>query len=224
LIRIAPSLLSADFSRLATEIQDVEKGGADLLHLDVMDGHFVPNITFGPPLVSSVNRTTTLELDCHLMISDPLKYAEPFAKAGADVISFHVEAAGRESSRVVDRLLELGVKPAVAINPDTTLYRVKPLLDRLQMVLVMSVFPGFGGQSFIPEVVSRIRELRDMGFEGDIEVDGGIDVDTAPLVVEAGATVLVAGSAIFGRPDRRGAIAAIRDAGVAVLRANGAEA
>jgi len=221
-VRIAPSLLSADFTNLRGEVADVEKGGADLLHLDVMDGNFVPNITFGPPLVKSINGSTDMILDCHLMIEDPLFYAKPFADAGADWISFHIEASGLDADQVIDRLLELGVKPSIAINPDTTLYRLKPLLDRLYMVLVMSVFPGFGGQKFIPEVVPRIKELRDLGFEGEIEVDGGIDAVTAPHVVEAGATVLVAGSAVFGNPDRAGAIDAIRAA--AAPAENGAEA
>jgi len=211
-VRIAPSILSADFGKLAAEIADVEVGGADLLHLDVMDGHFVPNITFGPPLVKSVDGQTDLLLDCHLMITDPLAYVEGFAKAGADWISFHVEAAGTDPGRVVDRILELGVKPGIAINPDTTLHRLKPVLDRLHMVLAMTVFPGFGGQRFIPEVLPRIAELRDLGFEGEIEVDGGIDAKTAPLAAEAGATVLVAGSAVFGKSDRGQAIADIRNA------------
>lgn len=222
MVRIAPSLLSADFTNLRGEIADVEKGGADLLHLDVMDGNFVPNITFGPPLVKSVNRATDMILDCHLMIEDPLFYAGPFAEAGADWISFHIEAAGLDADEVIDKLLELDVKPSIAINPDTTLYRLKPLLDRLYMVLVMSVFPGFGGQAFIPEVVPRIKELRDLGFEGEIEVDGGVDATTAPHVVEAGATVLVAGSAVFGHADRQGAIETIRAA--AAPAENGAEA
>lgn len=218
MVRIAPSILSADFTRLASEIQDVERGGADLLHLDVMDGHFVPNITFGPPLVASVRKATSLTLDVHLMITDPLRYVEAFRKAGADWISFHVEC-GQEPARVVDRLVELGAKPVIAINPDTTLFRLKPVLDRLHMVLVMSVFPGFGGQRFIPEVVPRIRELRELGFRGEIEVDGGIDPSTAPRVTEAGATVLVAGSAIFGKPDRGAAIRDLRDAaGLAAAR------
>jgi ribulose-phosphate 3-epimerase len=221
-VRIAPSLLSADFTNLRGEIADVENGGADLLHLDVMDGNFVPNITFGPPLVKSVNRSTDLIVDCHLMIEDPLFYATPFAEAGADWISFHIEAAGLDADEVIDKLLELDVKPSIAINPDTTLYRLKPLLDRLYMVLVMSVFPGFGGQAFIPEVVPRIKELRDLGFEGEIEVDGGVDATTAPHVVEAGATVLVAGSAVFGHADRQAAIETIRAA--AAPAENGAEA
>ena len=222
MVRIAPSLLSADFTNLRGEIADVENGGADLLHLDVMDGNFVPNITFGPPLVKSVNRSTDLIVDCHLMIEDPLFYATPFAEAGADWISLHIEAAGLDADEVIDKLLELDVKPSIAINPDTTLYRLKPLLDRLYMVLVMSVFPGFGGQAFIPEVVPRIKELRDLGFEGEIEVDGGVDATTAPHVVEAGATVLVAGSAVFGHADRQGAIETIRAA--AAPAENGAEA
>lgn len=219
-MRIAPSLLSANFADLQKEIADVERGGADLLHLDVMDGHFVPNITFGPPLVQSVRRATELELDTHLMISRPLQYAEAFAKAGSDIISFHVEAED-DASAVIDRLMELGVKPAIAINPDTSLYRVRPLLDRLHMVLVMSVFPGFGGQRFIPEVLPTIRELRAIGYEGEIEVDGGIAPDTAAAVIEAGATVLVAGSAVFGQKDRAAAIAALRSANQATRAATG---
>lgn len=219
-MRIAPSLLSANFADLQKEIADVERGGADLLHLDVMDGHFVPNITFGPPLVQSVRRATELELDTHLMISRPLQYAEAFAKAGSDIISFHVEAED-DASAVIDRLMELGVKPAIAINPDTSLYRVRPLLDRLHMVLVMSVFPGFGGQRFIPEVLPTIRELRAIGYKGEIEVDGGIAPDTAPAVIEAGATVLVAGSAVFGQKDRAAAIAALRSANQATRAATG---
>lgn len=209
MVSIAPSLLSADFTRLSDEIRDIEKAGADLLHLDVMDGHFVPNITFGPPLVKSVDGATDLVLDTHLMISDPLFYVEAFAKAGSDWISFHIEA-GSDPSAVIDKLLELGVRPAIALNPDTTLYRIRPLLDRLEMVLVMSVFPGFGGQKFIPEVLPTIQELRSIGFEGDIEVDGGIAEATAPLVIEAGANVLVAGSAVFGQSDRADAIRRLR--------------
>jgi len=216
LIKIAPSLLSADFTALGSEIQDVERGGADLLHLDVMDGHFVPNITFGPPLVRAVNKVTDMTLDVHLMLSDPGAFFEPFARAGADIISFHIEAAN-DVGGLVDSLRSNGVKPAIALNPHTSLYRVKPVLDQLHTVLVMSVFPGFGGQSFIPEVSDKIKELRDLGFEGEIEVDGGITVETAPVVVAAGATVLVAGTAVFGTPDRGQAIANIREAAIGAL-------
>ena len=220
MVKIAPSLLSADFARLADELRDVETNGADLLHLDVMDGHFVPNITFGPGLVKAVRKNTELVLDVHLMLSDPEQYIRPFARAGADIISFHVEAA-KDSGAVVGELEELGVKPSIALNPDTNLHRVKPLLSKLHMVLVMSVYPGFGGQKFIPDVLTKIRELRELGFEGAIEVDGGVTAETAPAIAQAGADVLVAGTAIFGQADRGKAIAAIRDA--ATLAANSAE-
>jgi ribulose-phosphate 3-epimerase len=208
-VRIAPSLLSADFARLKDEIADVESGGADLLHLDVMDGHFVPNITFGPPLVAAVRGATSLCLDAHLMITDPLAYAEPFAKAGADIVSFHVEAV-RDANPVIDKLLACGVKPAMVVNPATPARGLAPYFDRLHLVLVMSVNPGFGGQRFMPEVLPKVRALRDLGFRGEIEIDGGINAETARLARDAGATILVAGSSVFGSKDRRLAIEGLR--------------
>ncbi len=210
MVKVAPSILSADFARLADEIDDVRRGGADLLHLDVMDGHFVPNITFGPPLVAAIRKATPMMLDAHLMISDPIRYVEAFAKAGADVISFHVEAAP-EASRVIEKIVESGARPAMVVNPDTPVSTLGRELPSLHLVLVMSVFPGFGGQKFMPGVLPKIRELRDLGFTGEIEIDGGINAETAGAAAAAGATILVAGSAIFGAKDRGRAIRELRE-------------
>jgi len=211
LVKVAPSLLSADFGRLRDEIADVTAAGADLLHLDVMDGHFVPNLTFGPFIVAAIRRLTDLPLDCHLMIEDPLTYGPQFAKAGADIVTFHVEAAG-EPERVIDAIEAAGAKAGMVVNPGTDVTRLEPWLDRCAMVLIMSVWPGFAGQAFMPEVLEKIPVLRDeLGYPGDVEIDGGIAPATAGAAKAAGANVLVAGSAVFGARDRAAAIRAIRE-------------
>jgi ribulose-phosphate 3-epimerase len=208
-VKIAPSILSADFGRLAEEIRSVVDGGADLLHLDVMDGHFVPNITFGPPLVRSVRAATTATLDCHLMISRPSQYVGAFCDAGADWVSVHAEAPD-DVAAAIAAVRARGRRPGVVLNPETPLERARPHLDHVDYVLIMSVHPGFGGQAFIPDVLDKVRALRDEGFAGEIEIDGGINAETAPRAIEAGAQVLVAGNAVFGRTDRAAAIRALR--------------
>jgi len=210
-VKVAPSLLSADFGRLRDEIAEVTAGGADLLHLDVMDGHFVPNLTFGPFIVESIRRLTELPLDCHLMIEDPLTYGPQFAKAGADIVTFHVEAA-EDPAPVIEAIEGAGAKAGMVVNPGTDVARLRPWLDRCAMVLIMSVWPGFAGQAFMPEVLEKIPVLKDeLGYAGDVEIDGGIAPATAGAAKAAGANVLVAGSAIFGARDRAAAIRAIRE-------------
>jgi len=211
---IAPSILSADFGRLAEEIADAERSGGDWIHIDVMDGMFVPNITFGPPVIKVVRGAARLPFDVHLMIERPERYLADFAAAGADRITVHAEACVH-LHRVVGQIRELGLPAGVALNPATPIGFVEHLLDDVDLILCMTVNPGFGGQTFIPSVLDKIRRLRQLLIErgrGDvhIQVDGGINAETAPLVREAGADVLVAGNAVFGRPDRAAAIAELR--------------
>ncbi len=214
-VLIAPSILSADFTMLGDEVRAVESAGADLIHVDVMDGHFVPNLTIGPAVVAALKRIATVPLDVHLMIEDPDASVDWYIEAGADILTVHVEAC-RHLHRVVTRIRDAGVSPGVSIDPGTPVGALEAILPEIDQVLVMSVNPGFGGQAFIPRSIDRIRRIRDMvaseASNVRIAVDGGIDETTARPVVEAGASVLVAGNAIFGRTDRAAAVQAIRRA------------
>jgi ribulose-phosphate 3-epimerase len=208
-IQIAPSILSADFTRLADEIHQVKLAGLDIVHLDVMDGHFVPNITIGPPVVAKIRQCTDLVLDCHLMITDSAQYLEPFMDAGADHITFHIEATD-SPKRLIEQIHGRGLTAGVCIKPKTPVDSVQDILSLCDMVLVMTVEPGFGGQKLIPETLGKIKQIRQMaGPDLRIQVDGGIDHSTAKSVVENGADTLVAGNAIFGQADRPAAIQAI---------------
>ena len=216
MIKIAPSILSADFADLGAAVAAAEAGGADYIHVDVMDGHFVPNITIGPPVVAAVRQVTRLPLDVHLMIEAPERYLADFAQAGANILTVHVETCPH-LHRTVQQIRELGVKPGVTLNPGTSLMTLREILPFVDQVLVMTVNPGFGGQSYIDTMTAKIARLAEMisegGFSVDIEVDGGIDASTAPDVVSAGARVLVAGTAVFGHPQGIAAgIAALRQA------------
>jgi len=212
-IEIAPSILDADLARLADEVALIESAGVNMVHLDVMDGHFVPNITIGPPVVAKLRKYSNLTFDAHLMISEPAKYAESFVQAGANHITFHIEAAD-QPEKLIDRLRELGCTAGICLNPDTPVEAIETVAPLCDMVLVMTVHPGFGGQKFMPEAAKKVIKLREMvGPDIRIEVDGGIDPQTTPTVVSYGADTLVVGNAIFSKSDRVAAINAIRAAG-----------
>ncbi len=211
-IEVVPSVLSADFARLADEIAVITSAGVKMVHLDVMDGHFVPNITIGPPVIAKLRKVSGLVFDAHLMISEPAKYVERFIEAGADHITFHIEAAD-DPPELIDKLHKLGRSAGICLNPETPVKAIETVAPLCDMVLVMTVRPGFGGQEFMPEAAKKIAQIREIVGPGiRIEVDGGIDPQTTPIVVSYGADTLVAGNAIFGQSDRIAAVEAIRAA------------
>ncbi len=219
--RIAPSILSANFAALGAAISAVEAGGADMIHVDVMDGHFVPNITIGPVVVSSVKRVARVPLDVHLMITDPDKYAEAFVKAGADMLSVHVEVLPH-LHRTIQLIKSLGVKAGVVLNPSTPPVAIEEVAGEVDFVLVMSVNPGFGGQAFIPKSLQKVTAIRGMldragNVQAAIEIDGGIDLSNVGRAVDAGVDIVVAGSAIFNTPDPAAATKALKDAAAAAV-------
>ncbi len=212
-ILISPSLLACDFARLGEEVARAEAAGADWLHVDVMDGHFVPNLTIGPPVVQSIAGVARAPLDVHLMISDPRQYARAYARAGAHVLTFHVEVCPTpaDAREVIAVFRGEGVaKVGIALNPDCPVERVFPLLPDVDLVLVMSVFAGFGGQRFLPETLAKTRAIRARGYDGLLEMDGGLNAETIPLCAAAGADVLVSGTALFGAPDMAAAVSRFR--------------
>jgi len=199
-IQISPSILSADFSQLGNEIKRLEEGGADLIHVDVMDGHFVPNLTIGPPVIKALKKNCSIKFDVHLMISPVHKYIDAYADAGADIITFHPEATN-DLSASIKKIKDLGKKVGVSLNPETKVSVIKDYLDQIDLVLIMSVNPGFGGQKFMPEVLDKIKELKNIQKEKntdfDIEIDGGINFENSKMAIEAGANILVSGTTIF---------------------------
>ncbi len=220
---IAPSLLSCDFARIGDEIRAIEDEGADWLHVDVMDGHFVPNMTFGPPIVSAMKSVATKPLDVHLMVSNPVAYASNYVEAGAEVLTYHWEAVGGGTARGA-KLTNKAFRDAgaplvgVSINPNTPVEPLEAILDEVDLVLIMSVFPGFGGQKFMEHTLSKVQWLREQGYRGIVEMDGGLNAETIPLCAEAGANAFVAGSAIFGAADRRATMAAFRESAADSMR------
>lgn len=209
-IKISPSVLASDFANLEAELEKCSNGGAELIHLDVMDGHFVPNISIGAPVIAALDKVCDTPFDVHLMISDPLFYIDDFIKAGADIITFHIECES-DIEKTIDKIVDAGCKAALAVKPNTPIEAVYPYLDKLSMVLVMTVEPGFGGQSFMESAMPKIKELRAKCPELDIQVDGGINADTIKIAGRAGANVFVAGSAVFKSDDPAATIKLLKE-------------